>query len=183
MQPVYGGSGIVMKKNPLKKKKYLILLTLTPLIIVLDQITKIGILYHYYYGQSTPVISGFFSLTHVHNTGAAFGMMADAHPAFRVPFFLIVPLVALLVIGYIFKRLPDKSVLLSCALSLVIGGAMGNLLDRARLGFVVDFLDFYWQHYHFPAFNVADSAICVGVGVLMLDLFTTNELEKGRQRT
>jgi signal peptidase II len=76
-------------------------------------------------------------------------------------------------IGFIFRKIPDRDIKLSTSLSLVIGGAIGNLIDRVNLNYVVDFLDFHWKYmYHFPAFNVADMAICVGVGVLMLDLLT-----------
>jgi signal peptidase II len=153
------------------KLKYLILLVLTAIVVALDQWTKVLVLQHFRYGETVSMITGYFNLTYIQNTGAAFGMFAKADPAFRVPFFLVVPLVALGSIGYIFRKLPDNDIKLSVALSLVVGGAVGNLIDRMRLGFVVDFLDFHWQSlYHFPAFNVADSAICVGVAILMLDL-------------
>jgi signal peptidase II len=89
-----------------------------------------------------------------------------------------VPLIALGAIGFIFRKLPAADLKLSTALSLVIGGAVGNLIDRVRFGYVVDFLDFHWKHsYHFPAFNVADSAICVGVGLLMIDLLAAEREE------
>ena len=155
------------------KRKYLILVVLTTLIIVLDQLTKYMIVERFRYGESIPVIAGFFSLTYIRNTGAAFGLLAHANPTFRIPFFVIVPLVALVAIGFIFRKIPERDVKLSTALSLVIGGAVGNLIDRVMLNYVVDFLDFHWRYeYHFPAFNVADMAICVGVGILMLDLLT-----------
>lgn len=153
------------------KPKWVILVVLTTLVIVLDQWTKYLVLEHFRHGETLSVISGFFSLTYIKNTGAAFGILATADPAFRVPFFVIVPLAALVAIGMIFRKLPPNDLKLSTALSLVIGGAIGNLIDRVQLGFVVDFLDFHWKYkYHFPAFNVADSAICVGVAILMLDL-------------
>jgi signal peptidase II len=153
------------------KPKYLILLALTAFVIGMDQWTKILVLNHFRYGETLPMINDFFNLTYIQNTGAAFGIFAKADPAFRVPFFLVVPVIALLSIGYIFRKLPDTDIKLSVALSLVVGGAIGNLIDRVRLGFVVDFLDFHWRNfYHFPAFNVADSAICVGVAILMIDM-------------
>jgi signal peptidase II len=152
-------------------QKYWILIVTAPFFIVFDQLTKLVVLDRFYLGESISVISGYFNLTYIQNTGAAFGFMADAHPAIRVPFFLAVPAIALVAMGYVYKGIPDRDKWMSFALSLVIGGAIGNLIDRARLGFVVDFLDFHWQGgSHFPAFNVADSAICVGVGMLMLDL-------------
>jgi signal peptidase II len=136
-------------------------------------LTKYKVHWSFRLGESIPVIQGFFNLTYIRNTGAAFGILAQADPAFRVPFFVIVPLVALGAIAYIFRKIPAEDLKLSTALSLVISGAVGNLLDRVLLGYVIDFLDFHWGYrYHFPAFNVADIAICVGVGVLMLDLLT-----------
>jgi len=153
------------------KLKYLILFVLTPVVILIDQWTKQLIIDRFELGQTQPLVSGFFNLTYVRNTGAAFGMLRDAHPSFRVPFFMIVPMLALLVIGYVFYQLPAKDKKLSTAFSLVVGGAIGNLIDRIHYGYVIDFLDFHWKYvYHFPAFNVADSAICVGVAILMLDL-------------
>jgi signal peptidase II len=153
------------------KIKYRALFWITPVVIALDQFTKYLIKDNFPLGKTVPIVPGFFSLTYIRNTGAAFGIFAEAHPAFRVPFFVIVPILALFAIGYIFNKIDPSDLKLSSALSLVIGGAIGNLADRVFLGFVVDFLDFHWRYQnHFPAFNVADSAICVGVGVLMLEL-------------
>ncbi|MGK5089329.1 signal peptidase II [Bdellovibrionota bacterium FG-2] len=161
------------------KLKYLILFAVTLFIVGLDQWTKGLVVARFRLGESIPILDGLFSLTYVRNTGAAFGLLAGAHPAFRVPFFVIVPMIALIAIGLIFRKLPAADKKLSTALSLVIGGAVGNLIDRLALGYVVDFLDFHWKYlYHFPAFNVADAAICVGVGILMLDLLTQETLQK-----
>ena len=161
------------------RRKYLILFGLTGTVILLDQFTKLLILEKFRLGETVSVISGLFNLTYIRNTGAAFGLLAQSDPAFRVPFFIAVPLIALAAIAFIFRKIPSEDLKLSTALSLVVGGALGNLLDRVWLGYVVDFLDFHWQQqYHFPAFNVADSAICLGVGILMLDLFTREEGEK-----
>ena len=98
------------------KRKYLILTLLTTTVIVLDQITKYMVVERFRYGESLPVISGFFSLTYIRNTGAAFGLLAHANPTFRIPFFVIVPLVALIAIGFIFRKIPDLDVKLSTAL-------------------------------------------------------------------
>ncbi|OFZ20614.1 MAG: signal peptidase II [Bdellovibrionales bacterium GWB1_55_8] len=156
-------------------RKYLILTVITLVIIGLDQWTKQLVVGSFRLGESISIIPGLFNLTYVRNPGAAFGLLAQSHPAFRIPFFIIVPIVALGAIGYIFRKLPTDDIRLSSALSLVMGGAIGNLIDRALFGYVIDFLDFHWRYaYHFPAFNVADSAICVGVGILMLDLFFHN---------
>jgi signal peptidase II len=163
------------------KRKYIVLLIISTLIVLLDQMTKLAVLERFRLGESVTVIEGFFNLTYVRNTGAAFGILAEAHPSFRIPFFLLVPVIALSAIAYIFRKIPEGDLKLASALALVVGGAIGNLIDRLAYGYVVDFLDFHWKYgYHFPAFNVADSAICVGVGVLMLDLLRTPETEQGK---
>jgi signal peptidase II len=154
----------------LRKRKYAILASLSAAVILADQWTKLAVLARFSLHESVPVIPGFFNLTYVQNTGAAFGFLATADPAFRIPFFLIVPLVAVVAIAAVFRKIPTRDVRLPVALSLVVGGAIGNFIDRARLGFVVDFLDFHWKDkWHFHVFNVADSAICVGVGLMILD--------------
>lgn len=162
----------------LMKLKYLVLLAVTGSIISLDQLTKHLVTQRFQLGESISIIEGFFNLTYVRNPGAAFGLLARLNPAVRVPFFIIVPLVALGVIFYVFRKVEDKDLKLSAALSLVIGGAFGNLIDRSAYNYVIDFLDFHW-HYttHFPAFNVADTAICIGVGFLILDI-----IQKERQQ-
>jgi signal peptidase II len=138
-------------------------------VIILDQWTKILVLDSFQYGESIPMIHDFFSLTYVRNTGAAFGFLASANPSFRIPFFLAVPMIAMVILGFLYRDLPQNARWRSLALGLVTGGAIGNLIDRVRLGYVVDFLDFHYKtSYYFPAFNVADSAICVGVAILLL---------------
>lgn len=158
-------------------------LLLAPFFLLLDVVTKELILAKFYLGESIPIIDGFFNLVYVRNTGAAFGMLAEANPSSRVPFFLTIPFIALAVIAWIFKKLPPQSLLVSSALSLVMAGAVGNLLDRLRHGYVVDFLLFHWKNQaHFPAFNVADSAITVGVGLMILDMFVNQPpAEKGKK--
>lgn len=159
-----------MPPTPILAVKYKILMAVVPAIVAIDQITKLKIVESFTLGESFNVLPGLFSLTYVRNNGAAFGILAQSHPEFRIPFFLAVPVIALAVIAHLFRKLGPQDRKLAFALSLVIGGALGNFIDRARLTFVVDFLDFYWGVNHFPAFNVADSAICVGVALLMLDL-------------
>lgn len=162
------------------KQKYLILIIVTTIIVALDQWTKSLIIGSFRLGESTPIINDFFNLTYVQNPGAAFGLLAHSNSWFRVPFFIFVPIVALSTIALIFRKLDAKDLKLSSSLSLVIGGAVGNLIDRVSLSYVIDFLDFHWgSNYHFPAFNVADSAICVGVAILMLDLVIMNNKNAG----
>lgn len=116
------------------KLKYRILSVIVPITIIFDQITKQIIVDKFKLGESIPVIMDYFSITYVRNTGAAFGFMADAPPALRVPFFFTIPLVALFIVGGMFKKLSDSEKFVSTALSLVIGGAIGNLIDRVRFG-------------------------------------------------
>src|SRR4051812_33164579 len=104
------------------KRKYVILVVLTALIIALDQMTKYIVVDKFRYGETLPMIPGFFSLTYIRNTEAAFGLLAHSNPAFRIPFFVIVPIVALVAIAFIFRKIPDRDLKLSTALSLVIGG-------------------------------------------------------------
>jgi signal peptidase II len=155
------------KKKKGLKRKYLILIVLTISLIVLDQVTKYVVHDKFRLGESIPILTGFFNLTYIRNTGAAFGLLAHANLVFRIPFFVIVPIVALGAIGYIFRKIPDQDLKLSIALSLVIGGAVGNLIDRVLLGYVIDFLDFHVLGYHWPAFNVADSVISIGAVLLV----------------
>jgi signal peptidase II len=133
------------------------------IILVLDQLTKMAVDRTMSLHQSIPIIDGFFSLTYVRNTGAAFGIFAGSHEAFRLPFLILVSVLALGFVVVMLKRLRDEETGLITALSFIIGGAIGNLVDRVLYGEVIDFLDFYWSNYHWPAFNVADSCITVGV--------------------
>lgn len=136
-------------------------------IIALDQITKSAITAGFVLHESYPVIDGLFNLVYVMNPGAAFGFLADASPTFRYIFFTGITVAAvILIIFYLIKSNP-RNLLLVGSLTLIFGGAVGNLIDRIRFGAVVDFLDVYIGTAHWPAFNVADSAITVGA-ILMI---------------
>jgi signal peptidase II len=117
------------------------------------------------------VVADFFHLTYVRNSGAAFGLLARQNAAFLRLFFPAVTLFAVVILLLYFQHTPRQRALTLSGICLIIGGALGNGIDRLWLGQVIDFLDFFWQTYHWPAFNVADSAICVGVGCLLLDAF------------
>lgn len=138
------------------------------LVIALDQAVKYWVVSTFSLYESLPVVPGFFSLTYLTNTGAAFGMLAGQPTAWRQIFFIGVAVVALVVIGVMYRRLRNDSVWYEVALGLIAGGAVGNLIDRVRQGSVVDFLDVYVGVHHWPAFNVADSAITVGVAVFLV---------------
>lgn len=161
------------------KRKYLILLSMLGMLVSFDQLTKFLVVSRFRLGETLPVIKSYFNLTLVHNPGAAFGMLATLPPEWRDPFFLIVPIVTLIVILAVFFKLHEGQHISIYSLSMIVGGAVGNLIDRVRLGFVIDFLDFHWDYqHHFPAFNVADSAITVGVFLLIVSMFFEKEPRK-----
>jgi signal peptidase II len=120
--------------------------------------------------ESVEVVPSLFSLTHVTNRGALFGILHDLADPWRGALFTIVPLVAIVLIVHFQGRTSPEDRLAQSGLALILGGAFGNFLDRVRLGHVTDFLDVYVGPHHWPAFNIADSAICVGVGLLIADL-------------
>lgn len=155
-----------MKTN---QRKYFFLASVFSAGLFLDQWSKQMILDKFKWGESIQIMNGFFNLTYVRNKGAAFGFLHSAPEAFREPFFLAIPIIALFVLGYLYYRAQPEDRLSLWALSLIICGAAGNLIDRVRLGYVVDFLDFYLNSLgHWPAFNIADSAIVVGVSLLFI---------------
>lgn len=161
------------------KVKYLLLLAIAGTIISFDQLTKHIVIDKFALHESIQIIPGFFNFTYIRNPGAAFGMMNTLDPKFRIPFFIAMPLIALAAILYVFRKIDDDDKLMTITLSLIIGGAIGNLIDRVAYNYVVDFIDFYWNYGpHFPAFNIADSAISVGVTLLMYDLVKKEYLEK-----
>jgi len=153
------------------RRRYLFLLFIGCGTAFLDQITKRMIQTEFMLHESVPVIDGFFSLTYILNPGAAFGIFSDQGATFRTIFFMAVSVIALTLLAFFFRQTPSDDTYALVAISLLFGGAIGNMIDRIRLGEVVDFLDFYIGKYHWPAFNVADSAITVGVSLMMIQLF------------
>ena len=139
-------------------------------IVALDQLTKAIVKARLPLHESVTVIPGFFDLTHVRNTGAAFGMLDNTHFAYKPALMVIVALVALGAVATYALTLPATQRIARYGLALILGGAVGNLIDRAVMGYVVDFVDVYWRGVHFWAFNVADSAITVGVVLMLLDV-------------
>ena len=143
-------------------------LSLSALIIVLDQASKLWITSHFAYGESLTVLS-VFDLVLAHNTGAAFSFLSDAGGMQRW-LFSVIAVVASVWIVWLLRR-HSAQTLFALALSLILGGALGNLIDRIAYGYVVDFLSFHWDEHYFPAFNLADSAITCGAFLLILDSF------------
>jgi signal peptidase II len=136
------------------------------LVLVLDQFTKVLVLGAFQLGDSTPITS-FFNLVRVHNHGAAFSFLAGAG-GWQRWFFTGIGVAAAIFMVWMLRAHPGQK-LFSLAISLILGGAIGNVIDRLVHGYVVDFLDFYWGTWHFPAFNVADAGISVGAALLILD--------------
>ncbi len=143
-------------------------LGLAALIVILDQITKLWISNSFVYGEGLRV-TNFFNLVLAHNAGAAFSFLSDAGGWQRWLFSAIAVVAAVWITWLLRKHAQEK--LFCFALALILGGALGNLIDRIAYGYVVDFLDFYWKSYHFPTFNVADAAITCGATLLVLESF------------
>ncbi len=145
-------------------------LRLSALTLLLDQVSKLAIDRDMQLYQSIELIPGWFNLTYVHNTGAAFSFLESAGGWQRWLFSGLALFISGVLLVWL-RGLSRRQVLLAAALALVLGGALGNLIDRIVYGYVIDFLDVYYQSYHWPAFNIADSAICVGVGLMLWDNF------------
>ena len=144
-------------------------LWLSLLAVILDQGSKLAIASSMQLYQSIPIMP-YFNLTYVHNTGAAFSFLSEAG-GWQRWFFAGLALVISVIIAVWLARLKQHETLLAVALSLVLGGAIGNLIDRLAYGYVIDFLDVYYQTWHWPAFNIADSAITLGVILMLVESF------------
>ena len=147
------------------------------LVVAVDQLVKLVVRREFQLYDSVPVIPDFFSLTRIHNTGAAFGMLASSEIPYKAAILTTVRIVVLGVLAVFAGTLPAQHRLAPAGLALVLGGAVGNLVDGVTLGYVVDFLDFYWGSWHFWAFNVADASISVGMALVILD-----QIGVGQQR-
>ena len=150
-------------------KHFRLLSIVTLVSLILDQATKLYVDARFELYESVPVIEGWFHLTYIRNKGAAFGILSSG--ALRIPFFIGIAVIALAAILWYLRSLRADQKLAAFALALIFSGALGNLIDRIRLGEVIDFLDVFWNHHHWPAFNVADSAICVGVALLIWEMW------------
>ena len=151
-----------------RSHRYALLVGVSLVLVALDQITKMFVMHTMHLHESIPIIDGFFNLTYIRNPGAAFGIFATTNSAFRLIFFVGTSIFALGLLGTIFYRLHPDDVWGQLTVSSIFGGAIGNLIDRLRYGEVIDFLDFHIGGYHWPAFNIADSAISIGVVSLLI---------------
>ena len=152
------------------RNKYGRLIFIAALVMISDQITKAVIVKFLALYHKITIIPGFFDLTHIQNPGGAFGFLAGQSSTVRQIFFVFISFLAICLIFHFYRKIPRTHPLLASSLALVFGGAVGNLIDRIRFGKVVDFLDLYIGSYHWPAFNVADSAISIGMVIFVYHL-------------
>jgi signal peptidase II len=152
--------------SPIRNTRLTTWLGIAAIVLLLDQLTKITVLKLFYYGESV-FVTPFFNLVLVYNKGAAFSFLADG-AGWQRYFFTIVGIGAAVFIIYLMRKHPDQKRFCG-ALSLILGGAIGNVIDRLVYGHVIDFLDFHVAGWHWPAFNIADSAICVGAVLFIID--------------
>ncbi|MDD3553178.1 MAG: signal peptidase II [Deltaproteobacteria bacterium] len=157
----------------MRSKQHILFFLTIFMVIAADQFTKHLVLQGIPLYKTVPLINGFFNLTHVTNTGAAFGFLAG-HEAWRYLFFLGIGGMSVLAMLIFYFKAGPHPLAVTLGLAMVSGGALGNVWDRVQLGFVVDFLDFYLGNYHWPAFNVADSAITVGGGIMAWSLIMSS---------
>jgi signal peptidase II len=165
MNAEFGGSLSSILKN-----RYVKLLLIAGTVCIVDQFVKALIVSTVPVYQTISVIPGFFNLTHIYNPGGAFGFLSGSPSELRHFFFLISSVVAMGLIFFLYAKTPPGQGLLEFGLSLIMGGAIGNIIDRIRIGKVIDFLDLYVKDLHWPAFNVADSAITIGIGLFIYHL-------------
>ena len=170
-------------------KKYYPYICTLGVLIALDQMTKLSILKNFAEHEVYNIVPSFFNLTLVYNKGAAFGFLSTIPESLRAPFFFLIPLIAVVILGTMFLKGEDKSPIMRISLVLVMAGALGNFLDRLQYNKVVDFLDFYipncefnilstYSNCHWPAFNVADSCISVGIVGLLISGFLFEKRKK-----
>jgi signal peptidase II len=154
-----------------KRTYYAPLLALSLIVLALDRISKLWVEHHIQQGEAITVIPHVFRITHVLNFGAAFSLFADSNPQHVRLLLTLFSVVAILIVLFFFIRMGRTLTLSSVALALILAGAIGNLYDRIRFGFVTDFLEVHIVHYHWPDFNLADSAIVIGACLMFLELF------------
>ncbi len=162
--------------------KYRMTVSISSAVLALDQVTKFLIEKTMSLHESIELIPNFIHITYLRNTGAAFGFLAGGRSALRMVFFILISAVAIGCISYLLKTLRPQQKTMIVSLSLILGGALGNLADRLRMGEVIDFIDLHWYHVHWPAFNVADSAISIGVILLFIQLLRKGSITFGEKQ-
>lgn len=150
-------------------------MTLAGAVIVADQLTKRVVSSVLRPGEVRPIVDGVFNLTHTLNRGAAFSLMADSSSSFKLGLLILVSVLASVIVLVLLWRSRQESWVARTGLAMILGGALGNLLDRIRSGSVIDFLDFYFRTYHWPVFNLADAAIVLGALLVLCEIFFGEE--------
>ena len=153
------------------KNKYVFLFFVSGVLVIMDQYSKLMVSLHIPLNYSVKVVEGFFSLTHIRNSGVAFGLFASQQSEYKALMFVAISTVAIIAILVIFHQTPKEKKMVQMGLVLIFSGAIGNLIDRVLHGEVIDFVDFFINRHHFPAFNIADSCITIGVTLMVIDLF------------
>ena len=164
------------------KGKYWVLLIFCFGMLLLDQWTKYLIVQKLRLYQRVEVLDGFFNIVHVRNTGGAFGIFGGGKGGIGSILFVVVSLIAIGAIVFLFVKTRENEKTLALSFSLILSGALGNLIDRLHYGEVVDFLDFHLSTYHWPAFNVADSAICIGIGLMALQVLIRDHKKRTKSK-
>lgn len=159
------------ENSPIIARRFGLMTMVVSIVIILDQWSKWQVTHKMRLHESIPIIPDVFHLTYIRNSGAAFGILAGSHAGFRMIFFGLTSVVALALLGTIYARLSARDWLGQASVAAIFGGALGNLIDRVHFGEVIDFLDFSVQGYHWPAFNIADTAITLGVALLIGHFF------------
>lgn len=155
------------------KNKYLWVGSIIGIILVLDQVTKYAVEKKIRMYEVISIVPGFFNLTHVRNKGAAFSILSTLPDLWRSSFFITVTAVAVVILAVLIRKTQER--LLVTAFSLIVAGAVGNVIDRIRYGEVIDFIQWYVKSYYWPSFNIADSAISAGVTLLAVDMLFRNK--------
>ena len=162
--------------------KYWIFISISFAIVALDQATKLMVHTQFNLGEKMVIIPGFFNLTYIRNTGGVFGLFSESNDVIRLLLFLILPVVAFALIVSIIHKLDIKQKYQLLAFSSIFGGALGNYIDRIHFGYVVDFLDFHIKGNSWPAFNVGDTCIVIGVFSAMTIIYLTESKEIRKQK-
>ena len=167
--------------DPTNRGRAAVWLLLSALVVLADQLSKSYITSHYGEFEFTTVLP-ILDITRMHNVGAAFSFLATASGWQRWLFIILAVVVSIGIVVWLY-RMPRSHGLLACGLALVLGGAIGNVIDRIRLGAVIDFIHFHWDRAYFPAFNIADSAITVGAACLILDAMLEPKRARAKAET
>ena len=162
------------------KRSFINYFAIILVVVLFDQISKYLIMSTFELHETKEIVPGLFNLLYITNKGAAFSFLANVTSSWRHWFFLIIGSAAIIGISCLWYQSGRNNFILTASYAMIVGGAAGNLIDRVAFGAVVDFLDFYFRTHHWPTFNVADSAICVGAGLFVLESFLEIKRENNR---